>query len=153
MTTVTPPTIFTITVRWHWVGIIVIKEQSDQQSSTHLFKATWRLDISCSVFWDKALQSAKAQLTPGCAEGWWNKGSIVAQIVLPLFHNLCSHKCFQENSDTCNICSVLLPTQFADVQCFLGNSIYRAASQCLLSPTFRFWEWGIVVRFPRSEPA
>ena len=115
-----------------------------QGNLTIKYKLLW-------FFWDKALQTAKAQLTPGCAESCWNKGSIVAQIVLPLFHNLCSHKCFQENS--CNICSVLLPTQFADVQCFLGNSIYRAASQCLLSPTFRFWEWGIVVRCPRSEPA
>ena len=77
-----------------------------------------------SFCWDKAAQSVKARLTPGCAERRGNKGSIVLPQMFP---------------------GKLRRAIFAP---FLGNSIYTTALQCLVfnSPShILVTEGGIVV--------
>ena len=82
-----------------------------------------KCELLCFI-WDKAAQSVKARLTPGCAGRRGNKGSIVLPQMFP---------------------GKLRRAIFAP---FLGNSIYRAALQCLVfnsPPTISVTEGGIVV--------
>ena len=67
--------------------IHVMKSQGSNNSPISKSESLMTKCELVSFCWDKAAQSVKARLTPGCAERRGNKGA------------LCCHKCFQENSD------------------------------------------------------